>query len=550
MARLLVLFATLLLMAGSCRDGEPPRVEQTAPAERPSPPAETRGAGSSTATPTASTITTGTPRPASTATPAVAFTPRFSPGACPFKVGAGQTEGRSVICGTVDVPEEHARPGGPVLTLAVARFPATGANPQPEPLVWLDGGPGGPSLSGTGEELSTLVSRLFTQNRDLILFDQRGTGYSRPALNCTENIDLKYRALAQRRTPEQIAADDVAAITACRGRLRAQGVNLSAFTSAENAADVNDIRLALGYRQINLYGVSYGTRLALTVMRDFPSILRSVVLDSTVPLQSNLYIEVAANAQRSFDTLFDGCAADRACASAYPDLRKVFAEQANRLNADPVTITVTHPRSGRRYDFLLTGDQFVAGLFQALYRADLIPVLPKVIFGVRDGNYEPFANAIRDNLFYDDLSHGMYYSVQCGEELAFASLDQVNAAASRVQPEIGRAISGTADNASLFTVCSLWDARRAAPVENVAVSSSVPTLVLAGQYDPITPPAWGRLAAATLDRATFLEFPGVGHGAMVSALCPLEVAAGFLNQPDASPDATCISRMTAPRWQT
>lgn len=531
-----LMLALFLMLLNACRDAE--QTVRTSPVPSAAP--ATRLVAPSPS-PTA---------PAPTPIASTAFNPKFDPGPCPFKVGIGHIEGRTVICGTVAVPEEHARPNGPRITLAVARFPATGSRPQPEPLFWLDGGPGGPSLSGTAEQMNSLVSRLFTGDRDLVLFDQRGAGFSRPSLNCPENIDLKYRTLDQRRTPEQVADDDIAAITACRDRLRAQGVNLAAYTSAENAADVNALRIALGYDRVNLYGVSYGTRLALTVMRDFPSIIRSVVLDSTVPLQSNLYVEVAANAQRAFDELFDGCAADPACTAAFPNLRGVFTDLANRLNANPVMIQVTHPRTDRTYNVLLTGDQFVGGLFQALYRSDLIPSLPKIIFAVRDGRYQPFANAVRDILFYDDLSYGMYYSVQCGEELSFTTPDQVAAGARQAQPEVTRALSGDAENRALFTVCDQWGAREAVAVENQPVRSDIPTLILAGQFDPITPPAWGQLVGASLSRAFFFQYPSVGHGAMVAAICPLNMTQAFLKDPDERPDAGCLSRMSAPQWQT
>src|SRR5262249_29867789 len=159
--------------------------------------------------------------------------------------------------------------------------------------------------------------------------------------------------------------------------------------SAAGAADVNDIRLALGYDKIDLYGVSYGTRLALTVMRDFPDILRSVVLDSTVPVQADLYNDVARNAQRVFDLLFQSCAADRACNGAFPDLEDGFYQLVARLNAAPVTVQLKHPFTGKSYDFLITGNRLVGALFETFYVTSFIPGLPRVIARARAGDYTP-----------------------------------------------------------------------------------------------------------------------------------------------------------------
>src|SRR5262249_11696499 len=144
-------------------------------------------------------------------------------------------------------------------------------------------------------------------HRDFIFFDQRGTGYSQPELTCPERDALAPTLLAGALSDEQSTQAIVDAFQRCRDRLGVQGVDLAAYNSAASAADVNDLRLALGYSQLNLYGDSYGTRLALTVMRDFPQAVRSVVLDSTYPLEVNLYTALAPNAERAFNALFDAC---------------------------------------------------------------------------------------------------------------------------------------------------------------------------------------------------------------------------------------------------
>jgi pimeloyl-ACP methyl ester carboxylesterase len=169
------------------------------------------------------------------------------------------------------------------------------------------------------------------------------------------------------------------ALLECRERLASEGVNLAAYNSAENAADLNDLRRALGLAAWNLYGISYGTRLALTAIRDFPQGLRSVVIDSVYPPQVSLFADIPANGARAFGVLFDECAADAICAAAYPNLGSVFFDLVDRFNTDPVTFKVKL-HSGETYDVLLNGDGLMGLTFQSLYATSLLPYLPRLIF--------------------------------------------------------------------------------------------------------------------------------------------------------------------------
>jgi pimeloyl-ACP methyl ester carboxylesterase len=525
--------AALLLACSDEKAGRP--VEQS---EAPGTAAPTPAAASAPATAPAA------PATATAAVPSAQSLPRFEQGACPFTPTLDPFNVRGVNCGFVVTPEEHEKPSGPTVQLAVAVFRSPSARPGAPPLIWLEGGPGGDSLDGIGPLITGAFARTMLAGHDLVVFDQRGVGYSRPSLACPEIVRAKYELWAQRIDP---ATEDAAALRArqeCRDRLVREGVNLSAYTSAQNAADVNAIRVALGYDKAMLYGASYGTRLALTVMRDFPDTLAGVVLDSTVPVQANLYVEIFASAERAFTTLFSGCAADAGCNAAYPDLARTYSETVARLDADPPTVQIRRPRGGETYDLVLTGRRFTGAIFQALYSTLAIPRLPQAIAAARAGNYEPFVTTVRDLLLYDAVSWGMYYSVQCAEELPFTTPAAVDAALRTVRPEIARSLAGD----GLFATCAMWNVHNAPAVENAPVSSPVPALILAGQYDPVTPPSWGRLAAAALPNSTFLEFPGIGHGVAFSASCPLAVLTAFLKDPNARVDGDCTTRMTGPRW--
>ncbi|NJN99513.1 MAG: alpha/beta hydrolase [Anaerolineales bacterium] len=227
----------------------------------------------------------------------------LSPGSLGFK------------CGYVTVPEQHRDPDGPTIRLAVAILPSTAENPAPDPLFMAQGGPGGSSL-----ELFPLfmLNNPIREERDIVIFDQRGTLYSEPNLLCPELDKLTKETLELDLSKEEGEKLSQEAYQACGDRLTGAGVNLSAYNSLENAADVNAVRAALGYEQINFYGVSYGTLLGLHTMRDFPEILRSVVLDAVVPAQGSFLNQTARSANRAFKEVIQLCADDSGCNAAIP----------------------------------------------------------------------------------------------------------------------------------------------------------------------------------------------------------------------------------------
>ena len=467
--------------------------------------------------------------------------PVFAPAPCQFEVPAGQ----SVECGYLTVPEDRGGPGESTLRLHVAKFKAMTDNPAPDPVVYLEGGPGGSALRAMPFGFRVLVEP-YLEKRDFIIFDQRGTGFSQPALDCPENTELTYELLGQHLSFEDEAAMLIEAISRCRERLLEEGVNLSVYTSTESAADLRDLRLTLGYDRWNLLGISYGTKLALTAMRDSPEGIRSVILDSSYPLDVDAYTTFLSRADRAFRVLFDNCIAHPACNEAYPQLESTFFQLVEDLNQEPVTFPITHPITGETYDFLLDGDGLVEFLFRSLYRTSLLRFLPDIILFARDGNYNTLSSLQGSFLRELDLfSIGMNLSVQCGEEASFSSLDEVIDSA-KGYPRLRQYFH--TDQDPIFTICQEWGAKRADSIENKPVSSDISTLVLAGEYDPATPPEWGQLAAKNLSNSYTFEFPGIGHGASVADECPLSVALAFLDSPTSAPDAGCISKMLSPAF--
>ncbi len=477
-----------------------------------------------------------------TATPEPSFQATFAEADCQFDVPPG----RAVRCGYLTVPEDHNEPGnGRTLRLHVAIFASDSANPAPDPVVYLEGGPGGDAL----ETVPLIFEERFAPflaNRDLIMFDQRGTGYSEPSLACPEYTDLVYDSLEiDLETAEEVNLT-IDTLTACHRRLLNDGVNFTMFNSAQNAADVAALRRALGYEQWNLFGISYGTRLAQTVVRDFPEGVRSVVLDSSYPLSADLTTEIAPNAARAFDVFFGGCAADPDCNAAYPDLETVFFDLVDQLNTQPITVPVSNIFEGDRYDAIFGGDDLIGVLFQSLYAAELIPVLPQLVYEVADGNTTNLGTLLSSFLLNTDfVSIGMQYAVQCREELPFSEPGD-GAAAAAEYPELTEVFGLGAEIDE--QVCAFWGAGEADALENQLVNSDVPALILAGEYDPITPPAWGDQVAAGLSNAFLFEYPGMGHGVSLSDECPREMVLEFWVNPTTAPDAACIAEMGRPRF--
>jgi len=468
------------------------------------------------------------------------YTPKYEKADCPFD----KPQNFTVECGYLVVPENRAKPTGPTVRLAVGRFKATATKALPDPILYLEGGPGGSPLRAYTKNFD-LIFGPYAQKRDVILFDQRGTGYSTPALDCPETTQATLDQLDKQLTPVEADNQYNQALSVCHDRLTTQGVDLGAYNSAESAADINDLRLALKIKEWNLYGISYGTRLALTALRDVQQGIRSVVIDSVYPPQASLITDTPADFARALNLVFDTCTADPSCNSAYPNLKQVLFDTAHKLNATPAKITLTQPdlgsigTTGKQLPALLDGDSLLAFFFQVMYGSELIPSVPALIYQAKDGDYAAIAQLQSQFLSqYKDISQGMYFSVECVEAVPFDTQAKAETAY-QAQPDLAGALGSPQGT---FNACKIWNVPAAKAVEDQAVSSAVPTLVLSGQYDPITPPAWGQLAASTLSKSFFYQVPGAGHGSSLSVACPQNIALAFFDQPTTAPDTACLGQ--------
>jgi pimeloyl-ACP methyl ester carboxylesterase len=472
--------------------------------------------------------------------------PSFVADACRFDVPPG----RFVRCGWLEVPADRSDPAKGEVRIHVAVFESPGLDPAPDPVVFLQGGPGGFALENLQMMFETSFGHLLA-DRDVIIYDQRGVGYSEPALACPEMAELRSEIVGVDVPDDEAALLRLEAIEDCHNRLVASGVDLAAYTSAASADDLVDLREALGISEWNLYGISYGTRLALTVMRDHPEGIRSVILDSAYPPDVDLIADTPENLDRSLRALFDGCAADDDCAAAYPDLEADFYALLRELDEEPLRAPVADVASGVSYEAVFDGSAFGGVVFGGLYHAQIIPDLPRMISDTAAGDTF-LLSSVASSVWAGSgfVSFGMQISVQCSEEVPFTSRGALNEVLGR-HPELAVVFLGSPNlGPGVFDVCDLWGIPPQPAEENEAVVSDIPSLVLAGEFDPVTPPSWGERAAGTLGAATFVEFPGAGHGPSASLECPQSVLREFLADPDGRLETGCIGDMGGPGFIT
>ncbi|MFQ5555746.1 MAG: alpha/beta hydrolase, partial [Acidimicrobiia bacterium] len=281
-----------------------------------------------------------------------------------------------------------------------------------------------------------------------------------------------------------------------------------------------------------------------TVMRDHPAGVRSVILDSTYPIAADIMSESPANLNRALGTLFSACANDQACRTTYPDLEARLFRLIDQLDADPVGFTARDFLSGEQYDVLLDGTGLLGTVFQGLYSEDVFPQLPQLIEDLEVGD-TVIASLLTSNDIVNAqfFSFGMHLSVQCREEVPFTSAAAIDAGL-EPYPRLTDLFDESINlSTPVFEVCDLWQSGTADPLENAPVESDIPTLVMAGSFDPITPPDWGLQVATSLDNSAFVEFPTLGHGTSVAGECPVEIALEFVNDPGAEPATGCIRSM-------
>jgi pimeloyl-ACP methyl ester carboxylesterase len=458
------------------------------------------------------------------AAPPVHADARIARTTCPVPVAAG----RAIDCFTLTVPENRAKPAGKTIGIPVVRFRSHAAHPG-EPLVLLIGGPGP----------STIRDRLdggsnpYLDDRDFILFEQRGTRFSTPELPCA-GYDDAVRLIEHDNLSGQAAITKLrTAATECAKQLA--GIDLDGYDTDEIAQDLVDLQRTLAIPKLDLFAISYGTRVALEAMRRSPGSFHAVVLDSVLPPDVR-YDELATdNALAALDRVLDACALDPACARSYPDLHARWQAALARANRAPIAATVpTTPPAPIK----LTARNLMDAVYDALYSRSEIPRIPKLVDAIARGDLGPALKILADNAGSPRQMRGQRITVWCRDEAAITDLSRATH-----HPEL----AGWQTIAVPPEVCKVWPVtpRNASWTP---VTSDVPTLVLGGEFDPVTPPAWGRRVRASLATSWFVEIPGETHGSGDGA-CATALARAFFRDPHRLPDTSCLARAPVMSFQ-
>jgi pimeloyl-ACP methyl ester carboxylesterase len=457
---------------------------------------------------------------------------------CPFELPADEIEGETIDCGVVTVQESRTGLSDAYIELAILILHATGEETL-APILYLAGGPGNSGTSAAEDFFDDPIRETVS----IIFLDQRGTGYSVPSLDCPE-----------------VTENDIDTSTLdCYNRLVASGIALDAYRSSENAADVYDVISALNLDGVTLYGISYGTRLALTVMKDPHPAIHSVILDGVYPPNVYAYVDDATNIARVFTLIIEGCAQDEACDAAFPDLGYALTTAYDSLNNDPLIIANV---DGEQEEF--TGDTLVSELFSSFYDTTSIPYAPFLIYAAFNRDAESLQSAfygdeseamnrhllgrLKQAAENDGNSEGMFYNVECADEVPFNREDEISAAAAQLNMPPAWEEGVVQDALDILSLCDTWAVTRSDDSIREATFSDIPTLILNGEYDPVTPPNWAEIAAETLSNSYLFIIPAGGHGVINMSECTVSIAAQFLNDPMTEPDGSCIDDMLPPQW--
>lgn len=444
--------------------------------------------------------------------------PRFEAEAC----HGLESSGYHVDCGTLRVPERRGQARTREVRLAVAIVRSNSAAPTAVPALFLPGGPGEPCLEGLA--LITREATPVLAARDLIVMDYRGVGRSQPALGC-----------------DQPGRDPGASgsLSACRDVLE-HDVDLTAYKTADVAADLADLVHVLGYEKVNLIGNSYGTRVALTLLRDHAPLVQSAVLDAPVPLEVNVFETLPATADRALGALAETCASQASCAERHPRLDAQLDTALANLGSHPAEVAL-HGEHRPDVKVRLTPGLFTNLILQC-FAPRLLPALPAVIGDAASGKFDALVPLLETMYQKPPATHmlGAYESVQCSEELPFNT-----AAGARMTMQQHPRFAGLSTFEQQTRACAGWPIAAVDPRDSQPVTTDAPVLLLSGRFDPIVDPRWAAAAQSSLRRSRHLVFDNAAHGAL-HLECGWKTAESLFADPEALSVDACVESQPTP----
>lgn len=429
-------------------------------------------------------------------------------------------------CGALDVPENRAEPQGRKITLKLAMLRSSAQVASPDMLAFLAGGPGQAATDYAGP-IGAMLEPL-RAHRDILLVDQRGVGGSN-ALDCKTD-DKTDAGDAAGFDPDKLRAD----AADCLKQVETHA-DPRYYTTTDAVQDLDDVRRALGVQQFDLVGVSYGTRVAQQYVRHYPRAVRSVVLDSTVPNSVVLGEDFAQNLDDTLKAQFARCDVDAACKQRFGSPFQTLIQLRDALRANPHPVSFRDPQSYRTVQRVLDEDSLVSVVRMFAYSPATAALLPLSIDAAAHGDVGPLLGQAK--LLTVDMAdlagNGMAYSVICSEDADLLA----------ARPQDADTLLGTHMVDGYKAICSAWPKGERSADFHQPLVSDTPVLLLAGQYDPVTPPRYADEVAKSLTNARVLLFKGQGHS-VLSAGCGPQLVKDFIEKPDPKAlDASCLDRL-------
>ncbi len=452
---------------------------------------------------------------------------------CLLRGFAGSSE-VAADCGSVTVPENRSQQGGRTLEIKVALVRAISRTPDPVPILFLAGGPGQAATESYGAMRSAF--RELNRTHDILLIDQRGTGGS-GQLRCPQITPWWMSPgedggdVFREPSDEQL----VEMIQSCRETLEA---DLTQYHTTSAVHDFDRVREAMGYQQLHLYGVSYGTRAAQVYLKEFPDRVKTVVLDGVVPQSLTLGETVARDAQRALDLIFERCRAEPSCAERFPELEKRFEEVIGRLRRSPAEVRMNHPRTGKPLRFHLNAEMAGTGIRFLSYAPEAVAMIPLLIDSAAQGRLAPMAAQflIVSDQLNESIADAMGFSVICTED--FPLFDQA-----RIEELNRESYLGTSQTERLRLVCENWPRGELEAGFHEPATQDVPVLLLSGEADPVTPPEYGDEVAKFLPDSLHIVAPGVGHN-VIPRGCVSKIVTRFIESGSlADLETACVSQI-------
>ncbi|HEV2667922.1 MAG TPA: alpha/beta fold hydrolase [Blastocatellia bacterium] len=438
------------------------------------------------------------------------------------------------LCGQYEVFENRATQAGRKIKLNLVVLPALAAQPAPDPVFFLSGGPGQGAADSARSGIGSLARQL-RRERDLVLVDQRGTGQSQQ-LDCNlYGADQEVQSYFNDLFP-------VDKVRACRQELEKRA-DLKLYTTPVAMDDIDEVRAALGYAQINLYGASYGTLAALQYLRQHPAQVRSLALAGVATPETKMPLHFARGAQAAMDKLIADCASDETCHAAFPQFKTEFAAVLARLDKGPVSFELPHPVSKTLQGVSLSRGVFLERLRLMLYNstASLAPLL---IHRAAQGDFAPFGAVAlaRTRSSAERLAMGMYLTVTCSEWAGAITEEEI-------EHETSGAFLGDYRTRRHVRACQEWPRGSIPAGYYQPVKSAVPVLMLSGELDPATPARFGAAAAQSLPNSRQVLIRNEAHS--YSSDCLRNLIAEFIAKGSAkSLDTACVELARRPRFAT